>query len=420
MEPPGSSRIRIALLGTDASTAELLQTIAASDRFELVGICEAEPADAEGGTPREGWPVRERRLDVWESLLDPAVVDAVVVARTVDQDRRADQIRKLIQVGMPLLLGHPLFDSMLVYYELDMIRRETACVVLPALPERRHPAIRLLAEMVNRGIESPIGKIEQLVVERSIGAPAKANVLRFFSRDVDVVRAVAGDMTRLGALAGASGALAYTSLGVHMSGPAGIVARWSVVPSLSGEGARLTLLGANGRAVVHVPDGNEPWTAEVSTDGIAEGESYEGWNPIEQSLGDLAAALQGEPCRPDLVDAARSIELTETIDRSLLKGRTIELYFEEYTEEGTFKGTMTSIGCGLLLLSMFLLGAVAIGEQMGLPYVRLWPYLLVGALGIFLLMQLLLLVFGRASGRAVAGSASADEPQTDDRSNRAR
>jgi hypothetical protein len=420
MKPPGSPRIRIALLGTDASTVDLLQAVAASDRFELVGICEPEPGDAESGTPLEVWPARDTRLDAWESLLDPAAVDAVVVARAVDEDRRADQLRKLIQVGMPLLMAHPLFDSMLVYYELDMIRRETACIVLPQLPERRHPAIRLLAEMVNRGIKSPIGKIEQLVVERSIAAPAKANVLAYFSRDVDLVRAVAGDMTRLGALAGASGDLAYTSLGVHMSGPAGIVARWSVVPSLSGENARLTLLGASGRAVVHIPDGNEPWTAEVSSDGSTEAESYDGWNSIEESLRDLAAALQGEPCQPDLVDAARSIELAETIDRSLVKGRTIELYFEEYTEEGTFKGTMTSVGCGLLLLSIFLLGAVAIGEQMGLPYVRMWPYLLVGALGIFLVMQLLLLVFGRASGRAAADSALADEPWPDDRGRPAR
>ena len=54
---------------------------------------------------------------------------------------------------------------------------------------------------------------------------------------------------------------------------------------------------------------------------------------------------------------------------------------------------MTSVGCGLLLLGLCLLGAVAIAEQIGVPFLRGWPYLLVGGLGVFLLLQLLLLVF---------------------------
>ena len=89
---------------------------------------------------------------------------------------------------------------------------------------------------------------------------------------------------------------------------------------------------------------------------------------------------------------SRSVELAETIDRSLKKSRTIELYYEDYTEEGTFKGTMTSLGCGLLLLGMFLLAVVGIAEQMGVPFLCGWPYLLLGAMGIFLAMQVLLLV----------------------------
>ena len=84
------------------------------------------------------------------------------------------------------------------------------------------------------------------------------------------------------------------------------------------------------------------------------------------------------------------------------------MYYEDYTEEGTFKGTMTSLGCGLLLLGMFLMGAVAIAEQMGVPYVRHWPYALVGILGIFLLLQLLMLVFPAATG--LAGQSRPPKP----------
>lgn len=54
---------------------------------------------------------------------------------------------------------------------------------------------------------------------------------------------------------------------------------------------------------------------------------------------------------------------------------------------------MASLGCGLLLLALLLMGAVAIAEQLGIPYVNHWPYLLAGTLGIFLVLQLLTLVF---------------------------
>jgi predicted dehydrogenase len=386
--------IRIALLGADETTRDVANAIAANSRFQLAGVCEWEDIAAEVATASHPSLARARRFDGWEALLDSSVVDAVVVARGVDDDRRADQLRKLIQAEVPLLVSHPVADSMLVYYELDMIRRETNCIVLPHLPQRRHPALEELAAMVRQGAASPIGKIEQLVVARTLAEQDKASVIRQFTRDVDLMRGVAGDMTRLGAMSAAPDA-GFGSLGVHMSGPEGVIARWSVVPSRTEARAQITLLGASGKVVVESFEGADPWTISISADGPAETRHFAPWNPAAASLDELARALTGEPPVPDWVDAARSVELAETIDRSLRKGRTIELYFEEYTEESTFKGTMASIGCGLLLLGMFVMGAVAIAEQIGVPYTRLWPYVLAGVLGIFLFMQLLMLVFRR-------------------------
>ena len=141
-------------------------------------------------------------------LLDRDVVDAVIVARSRDDDRRAEQLRKLIQVGMPFVASHPVVDSMLIYYELDMIRRETDCVAVPYLPARHHPAVQSLAEMVSQGADSPIGRVEQIVFQRRIARTDKAGIVAQFARDVDVIRAVAGDMTRLGAMAAAHGSYA--------------------------------------------------------------------------------------------------------------------------------------------------------------------------------------------------------------------
>ena len=391
MTPP-SRTLRIALLGADSSTPALARAVV--DRYQLAGICEFDGADPETIGALAPLVSRARKFADWEALLDQQVVDAVIVARGPDEDRRAEQLRKLVQAGVPLLVSHPVVDSMLIYYELDMIRRDTACVVVPNLPDRHHRAIEELAEILGQGAGSPIGKIEQVVVQSCIAEPRKPQVIARFAREVDLIRSIAGDMTRLGAMAGTSDDAAYASLGVQMAGPSGVAVRWSVNPVQTDETTQISLLGANGRAVLDIHSDGQPWTMElIMPGGQVKRQQYEIWDSASAALSELERAIVGAGREPDWVDAARSIELAETIERSLKKSRTIELYYEDYTEEGTFKGTMTSVGCGLLLAGMFLLGAVAIAEQMGLPYVRAWPYLLLGFFGLFLLMQMLMLVF---------------------------
>src|SRR5262245_52523000 len=113
MEPRGPV-VRIAFLGADAQTPALVRAAVASRRFEIVGVAEIQGA----GVP---WPAaRPRVLDSWEALLDGNFVDGVIVAGG-DDDIRAEQLRKLIQAGVAVLTSHPVLDSMLVYYELDMI-----------------------------------------------------------------------------------------------------------------------------------------------------------------------------------------------------------------------------------------------------------------------------------------------------------
>ena len=66
---------------------------------------------------------------------------------------------------------------------------------------------------------------------------------------------------------------------------------------------------------------------------------------------------------------SRTVELAETIDTSLARGRTIDLHREDFTDIGTFKGTMTSLGCGLLMvglaLTVFVAVAGGVAAQMG-------------------------------------------------------
>jgi predicted dehydrogenase len=386
--------IRVALLGADGTTPALARAIAESRRFELAGVCELDSARDPGLAQALAASLgRARHFDHWEALLARDQADVVLVARGRDDDLRAEQLRKLIQTGVPLVASHPVLDSMLLYYELDMIRRDTGSVVVPYLPERHHPAIETLSAMVAQGSDSPLGPIEQVVFSRRIDHTDQDSVTAQFARDVDVIRAVAGDMTRLGAMAGAQAGGNYAGLGVQMSGPLAIAARWSVEPVQSQPGGRLTVQGARGQGIVHLRADDGAWSLDLSSDGKTETRHYPDWQAPAAVLAQLETALAGGTPQPDWVDAARAIELTETIDRSLEKARTIELYYEDYTEEGTFKGTMATIGCGLLILGLCVMGLVAIGDHLGLPYARYWPYLLLAGLGLFLLLQMLMLVF---------------------------
>ncbi len=399
MVRPGST-IRVAFLGVDDSTAGLLRAVLADSRFEMAGICDGEAITSADLQPLVA---AIHAIADWETLLDDTQIDAVIVARGSDHDLRTEQLRKLAQIEKLTLASHPVVDSMLDYYELDMIRRETDAPLIPNLSRRKHPAVEALADIVRQGEDSPIGKVDHLAIERCVSAATREAIELQFARDVDLVRAVAGDMTRLGAMAGLPGAPNFASLGVQMSGPRGIDARWSVIPPQSAGGAKLTLTCTRGRASVEIREDGLPWTLEYVTGGRAEMKEFASWDAAVAALDDLTAVIDGGKPSADWVDACRAIELTETIDRSLTKSRTVELYYEDYTEDATFKGIMASVGCGLLILTMLVLGMAGIAEQMKFPYVGVWRYVLLGLFVVFLFMQLIMLTKGKKRAADEAG-----------------
>jgi hypothetical protein len=269
--------------------------------------------------------------------------------------------------------------------------------MMPLLAERLHPAVRQLKGLLDGGESAAIGKVEQVVMERQLASRTRPVVLAHFARDIDVLRYLYGELTKLGAMGAGSEEAAYAHLGIQLSGEGQAAVRWGVSPVESASGARLSLLGENGKAVLHMPEGERPWSLETSQSGRTSCEEFPDWNPAAAALDQFQQAIRGQVFEPDWVDGARSVELTETIERSLRKARTVELYYEDYTEEGTFKGTMTSLGCGLLLLGLALLVVVALGEQMGIPFLRHWPKLLLAVLAFFLMLQLLKLLFASSN-----------------------
>ena len=117
-------------------------------------------------------------------------------------------------------------------------------------------------------------------------------------------------------------------------------------------------------------------------------------------------------------DAARAIELAETVPRSLAKGRSIELHQEEFSELGTFRGTMASLGCGLVLAALFVLilatlvGGIAreSGWAWGERLAGIWPQVVLAVLGLFLALQLLPMLVGGATSRSGEGGQGGRRP----------
>jgi len=403
--------MKLAMLGSDASTLEIARAAVRDPRHDVVLLAECDPrtGDALAGQMREAAPAA-RLAPAWEDLLDIQRVDVVVVAAG-DEDRRADQLRKFLQAGIPVLAAHPLFLSMLVYYELEMIRDDVGSVLLPFLPERNHPAVSEVRAVLAGGEQGPVGSpvgtsvpvgtVERVTMERYLADRSKDAVLWQLARDVDLLRATCGDITHVGATGVSPESAAYTALCVQMMA-GGRPVQWTVAGAEADCDARLTVFGSRGRLALELR-GRQPWRLRGSASDAAAVREFPEWLPAATALAALEGAIAGRQASPNWLDASRSIELAETAQRSLRKGRTLEVHYEEFTEEGTFKGTMASVGCGLLLASLVLVVCLALALDFArvlgiqIPYADKWPYLMLGVLGVFLLLQLLRLLFEKDS-----------------------
>jgi hypothetical protein len=107
------------------------------------------------------------------------------------------------------------------------------------------------------------------------------------------------------------------------------------------------------------------------------------------------------------------VEIAATVERSLARGKTIELYDEEISEEATFKGMMAVGGCGVLMLGLMAVLVAAVVDALRLPFRdhllwRLWPVYLLTPIVLFLLLQLLQLVFADSKRRKTGNEPSTE------------
>src|SRR5262249_22172407 len=84
-------------------------------------------------------------------------------------------------------------------------------------------------------------------------------------------------------------------------------------------------------------------------------------------LDEFARAAAGQSHSPQWADATRAAELAEWAWHSFQRRRSVDVYHEKRNELASFKGRMTSLGCGLIWLTLVLVLVVAAGKGLGVP-----------------------------------------------------
>ena len=361
---------------------------------------------------REAFPALRFRDD-WEDLLGERDIDALIVAgpslpedlASDVRERRDDQLRKLIQAGVPLLVIPPVCEA-IVGFELEMIRRDVKGIIVPAWGAPLLPAVAALTHWPGDKSAAAGGKIELLAVQRFLPVRQRADVLPAFAHDAEIMRRIAGPLMRVtasGATREGESKPSLASVTVHADGESGFPCRWSVGPVSDFVGALLTLQGPAGTLTLKMPNSG---ALELTTP-TGETESFPLGSSAEAVLSELDCAIRtGAEPKMTWLQACRAVEAMEAIDRSLSRGRAIELYNEEPSEESSFKGIMAASGCLMLLGTLAAVscaGGVAIffppGKRTGEAgpgqygqFHSYWTWLqicLIAPLAVFLLVQLL-------------------------------
>ncbi len=372
--------MKFALLGADAESCLLVQA-AAELGHEIVWYGDVAQVDR----ATHSWLADADQADDWESLFDRDFCDFVIIGQgDIPPDRRVEQVIQLVRIGRPLLTTFPLHESVLSYYEIDMARLDSGAVLYHFNPlVTGANGIEEFATWILKG-HPQFGAIEQVICERPLVDRARKNVIWHFARDVELLDKIAGPLDRLGALGSPDEAATYSGLSVQLLGKSQVPVRWSVGPADQSTLPSLTFIGQKGRARFEFDESSVFRSLETSVPA----ELIHATAATQCLKGFINALDQPSILKTTWPAALRAMELTDTIEISLRRGRMIDVHHQQLTEELSFRGTMSAIGCGvLMLLPPLLLLAGWIAELLGLPIANFWAHGLLAILALFLLIQ---------------------------------
>lgn len=360
--------MHFALLGDHADGIALASALSAGGRHVLAAYAGPRAGLEALGTRAAGVTVC---ADAEDLLANPAV-EAVIVAAPLSA--RAALLRRALQSEHHVLCVHPADTSPDAAYEATMLQRDTGKALVPLLTAALHPALQKLADLTagagaaDRPRLIALHRASQgavLLGEPDAGRPCFP--------DWDVLRRCGGEVAELFALATSESARPQGSALLSGRFDSGGLFQVTLLPNQPDDSARLTVRAAANWADLTLAPG--PVVLRLrDASGVEQVAQWEDWDPwpalvarFEDAVARADAGPGTERPSPDVrawptwEDEVRALELDDAARRSIEHRRASTLEYPEATEEVGFKGTMTLVGCGLLLvvLAIFLLSAWA-------------------------------------------------------------
>jgi predicted dehydrogenase len=326
--------------------------------------------------------------DLEDALARPGI-EAVIVGGPMEA--RGEWLRRAAAEGFAIIVLHPPGPDSEAYYQVALSHEETGAVIVPDLSLRLHPGVQALRRALSDG---ELGALRSLRLEATSRPPGTSLVRVGFARAVDAIRASLGEIEALTATGDPPGEDPDLELVVQLRG-AGPLRGEARIRSEAADSTHLTLSGERGSLTLAVEAHRLTYKRAEREEGI----ELPPWDAHEAIMAVLASSMRrrdgGEPPSPNLLDGTRAMELSEAANRSLRRGRTVELHYESISEESTFKSVMTSTGCLVFLASLFVLPLAMAGAAIGLKWALYVPYLIPPALVLFVMLQTLRLAIRR-------------------------
>ncbi len=393
--------MRFALLGDHPDGLDMARALVESGRHELT-VYSGPPVGAEF---LRRWDIRPRPVGDLEEVLADPTVEALIVAGS--PAHRPAQLRRALQSERHVLCVHPADHTPDTAHEAAMIQADTRRLLFPLLPDALHPAVRRLAELARADAPLRLVEIERCAAETLLlehDIPGHKPALPGW----DVLRALGGEVGEVFGYAPEEELAPDQPLLLGGRFERGGLFQVTYVPGHPEPCLRIAVLGRYERIELIFAQG-WPGPARLTRRDESGGQSeetWETWNPWPALVEEFESALEAQRARrlglrevalepvltagstqpelrealttagrPDALtdhpaplprigpprrvlhwqDALRCLELDDAARRSVTKRRASTLEYPEATEEASFKGTMTLVGCGLLWGSLVLL-----------------------------------------------------------------
>lgn len=359
--------MRFAIAGNNAMAFDVLRELTSSSEHTLARCAlsgELAALVSGGGVP----VILAASME--EALLAGDIDAAIVAIDDLDESLR--MVRAASQADRHVIVIPPAVCSPAYSFELHLILDESQCGIMPLLPRAAIAELPLTA--VDLGLDEQATR--QLSIKMPLTEIGPAKLRAAVIRGLDYLSASGFRFTQVTALE--SNAPDGTLLSRLITLSAATTAEKPLPPGT------ITIephTAAQGESDLQISQNN----ATIRTVAILETA-----NVVDR----IVTVCQSRTlCGQWMESFSVTLELAESVSKSLRRRRTVDVHFDSGSEKGVFKSQMTAMGCGVLTFMM--LGMVAyliVAQLVPLPdnVLHILRILWIAPLVLFLLAQVLL------------------------------